>query len=284
MVYADLIEQRFEVVSVSGAEFLCVCPFHNDTGKPNLYANAEKGLYFCHACGAKGSLGEAEPTADRLRTLLRKMESRPKSATKTYPESWLQQFDNHTDYWSMRGFSDAIVRRFNLGYDVLRNEATIPVRRMDGKLIGAIRRRLDVDAGGPRYLYPRGFPLSRILFGTWMLGRSHSKIALVEGSLDAVACWDARVPALAMLGSNLTSSQHRILHELGVEHVVIFTDNDSAGRQAVLQIREEVSGIAVSAVKYRSYWNAKDPGELTKPQIRKAFHSAQPLDGMRRWD
>jgi DNA primase len=35
------------------------CPFHDDR-RESFSVNAEKGLFFCHACGAKGNLEQFE--------------------------------------------------------------------------------------------------------------------------------------------------------------------------------------------------------------------------------
>ena len=37
-------------------EFVGLCPFHKDGKDPNLYVNREKGVFFCQACGATGSV------------------------------------------------------------------------------------------------------------------------------------------------------------------------------------------------------------------------------------
>ena len=42
-----------------GSQGTARCPFHSDH-KASLSVNAEKGVYFCHACGAKGNLEEFE--------------------------------------------------------------------------------------------------------------------------------------------------------------------------------------------------------------------------------
>jgi DNA primase len=275
MKYEQLIRARFNVVSQHGDEFLCTCPYHNDTGRPNLYANGAKGLFLCHACGAKGKLdGDVPEDWGGLLSRLRGADIPPPEPV-TYGPEWLHQFDHPCSYWQQRGFTSQTIRKFQLGYDPFRDEAIIPVRNEDSDLIGAIRRRLSVNDGGPRYLYPKGFPLSRTLFASWMLGARHSKVALVEGSLDAVACWNAGVPALALLGSRLTVTQHKLLHRLGVQHIVVMTDNDTAGRDAVDQIYTESAGLLISVGVYRHYWTAKDPADLQPSQIKKMFHSAK---------
>jgi len=40
----------------AGKEFRGLCPFHKDGKNPNLYVNHEKGVFYCQACGASGSV------------------------------------------------------------------------------------------------------------------------------------------------------------------------------------------------------------------------------------
>lgn len=279
MRYESVIKKSFDVVSTSGTEFLCRCPWHDEGGKPNLYINGEKGMYLCHSCGKKGHLKNImanlpRPSAQDITDRLKKIaDDRNVEPQRVYKESWLKRFDFPHEYWESRGFTEDVIRDFELGYDPMMDRVTIPMRNEDGELLGVVQRVLD-DAK-PKYRYPKGFPIGSSLFASWMVGE-HRKVALVEGTLDAIACWDARVPALALLGSRLTVSQAQLLQRMGITTVVIFTDNDKPGREAVLQIHEQLrgSGITRKVVKYRSYWGAKDPGELTPQQRRKAYHSA----------
>ena len=43
----------------SGPQGMTRCPFHADH-QPSLSLNAEKGVFFCHGCGAQGGLVEFE--------------------------------------------------------------------------------------------------------------------------------------------------------------------------------------------------------------------------------
>lgn len=280
MRYERVIQQHFDVKSVSGDEFVCVCPWHSSTGtKPHLYINAVKGVFSCKACGKKGHLKNImaempRPTGqDITDRLTRIAESKNVTPQRVYPETWLTRFDFPHRYWESRGFSEDVIRDFQLGYDPMMDRVTIPMRDEHGNLLGVVQRVLTNEQ--PRYRYPKGYPIGKSLFGSWMVG-DNKKVALVEGTLDAVACWDARVPALAMLGSRLSADQRSLLLRLGITTVVIFTDDDKPGWEAIAQIHEALhgSGITQRVVKYRSYWSAKDPGELTPQQRRKAYHSA----------
>lgn len=278
MRYAGLIREKFDVQEVRGEEFICRCPWHADGDTPNLHVNGRKGVWFCFVCGAKGRFNgtEAVLPVTPLRELRAKLHpvQQTEQVRKFLPETWLRQFAFDHDYWQKRGISEAAVKRFQLGYDPLNNVLTIPLRNHNGRLVGVITRRL--DDGRPKYRYPQGFQMSRHLFASWLI-KDIRRVALVEGSLDAIACWDARVPAVALLGARLTGHQVRLLQTLQVHQVVIMTDNDKVGLEAVTQIHDALrgSGIMVAVGLYRHYWHVKDPAELTPERRRKMFHSAK---------
>jgi DNA primase len=125
-------------------------------------------------------------------------------------------------------------------------------------------------------MHPKGFKSGQDLYGSWLVRQRHfGRAALVEGPLDAIACWDASVPALALHGSRCTDDQAKILRSLGVHTVVVMTDNDRPGDEVVHQIKQTLPGITVLVGWYRPGWNAKDPGELTPHRRREMF--AHPL-------
>lgn len=281
--WEPFIRQNFTVVGTSGIEFVAKCLWHEDGKKASLYINGKRGVYLCHACGAKGFLGknggEALPTASTadIRAKLKALrEPQSDPGGRVHDESWLSRFAFPHEYWTdVRGFSDDVIKRFQLGYDPEMDRVTIPLRNVHGQLMGVIQRVLTDEK--PKYRYPKGFPIGQHLFAQWLVNGHHEKVALVEGSLDAIACWDARVPALGLLGARLSEHQRQVLIKIGVKTVVIMTDNDRAGREAIFQVHESLtgSGITVRVMQYRKYWPAKDPGELQPQQLRKAYHSAE---------
>lgn len=281
--YDSVIKRTFHVVGESGDERIARCPFHDDKGKPNLYANAANGLYLCHACGAKGHMKKlAAANGGMMGTDLSDLRERlmdvrePTPPVRIYPDEWLEQFNFPHDFWvDQRGFSQRIITQFKLGYDVERDCATIPIRDSHGRVLGVITRRL--DDGRPKYMFPKGFKKGLDLFGSWLVRkRSIERVALVEGPLDAVACWDAKVPALALHGARITADQQKLLKTMGVRSVVTMTDNDSAGIDAMLNIKESLTGITVLVGQYRPGWDAKDPGELSSRRRLHMFLSAKP--------
>jgi Toprim-like/CHC2 zinc finger len=229
-MYDQLIRQSFDVVGTSGDEYVCKCPWHDDGKKPNLYINGQKGVYLCHSCGAKGhlrSLGQTLPPmpTQTVRERMAVMNAPPEQP-RVLNDDWLKQYDLPHEAWDKR-LSKDIQEEFQLGYDVFQDVLTIPLRDVRGRLMGVITRRLD-DLR-PKYRYPKNFKIGKHLFAAWKVRNHHQKVAIVEGSVDAIACWEARVPAVALMGSRLTEDQQRVLVRMGVQHIVLMLDNDKAG-------------------------------------------------------
>ncbi len=273
-MYAQAIEAQFDVHHWEGDEAVCKCPWHDDTGRPNLYVNASSGLYNCFVCNAKGKLKSNTVPADQRLGALRSKLHQQEAPVKTYPEEWLDQFVEHPYWHEVRKFSDSTIARFRLGYDAMAGKLTIPIHSASGTVLGVIYRRL--DNAKPKYLHPHGFQTSRNLFGAHLLTKQR-KVALVEGPLDAVACWDANIPALAAYGARLSAGQAQLLRRLGVQTVVVMTDNDTPGRMAVREVKRAVSGVSVLVGQYEPHWSAKDPGELSKVKRKQMYHSAVPF-------
>lgn len=288
MRYTALIQRRFTVRHTAGNEIQCMCRWHNDTGAGNLYVNAESGLYVCFSCGKKGKLDSEELPAletENVRERLRKMTT-VKVEQHYYPEGWLKKFDMPTDYWTdVRGMSPETVKQFGLGFDPFSNRATLPLRDVFGRVLGVTYRRL--DDGKPKYLHPKGFPVGRHLYASWLLQEERT-VGLVEGQVDAIAGWGARIPTLGLMGSRLTADQIKVLQRLGIRKVVLMLDNDYAGQKGTVNVYGALqgSGIQVVAGWYRPYWvervegrlrPIKDPDGLTGERLRKMYHSAVPI-------
>ena len=54
---ADIVELISGIIPVkkSGANYVAICPFHNDT-KPSMHISSSKGIFKCFACGAGGDV------------------------------------------------------------------------------------------------------------------------------------------------------------------------------------------------------------------------------------
>lgn len=291
MRWESAIRERFEVQSTSGEEFICICKWHDDGNRGNLYINGDNGLYYCFACGAKGSL-EKDIGDVPLRTAHDVLRAINKNRTrermpKIYDESYLSPYlqDELWEGWASRGIDLATQQLFSLGVDVFDNGTLIiPVRDRHRRLYGVVKRYVDgrTSSDGRKLKYNNPpMHMGQFMLGAENLRKRHSKVALVEGPIDALRCWSERVPAVASWGANLTHEQERILRAARIRELVLMYDNDEAGRNASARISEQITWCRVSVANYRHYWRTetgdrpKDPGELSGQRIRKMFHSAE---------
>lgn len=249
MSYEELIYKHFDVRSVSGDELMCICVFHDDSNA-SMQVNADTGLWLCFSCDAKGgpvtlfeevgvNITSGQENLDIQDVILKINKLRkpePKEEERIYRDDYLSQFSVvPIDYWEKgRGFSKKTVQAFELGYDMLSDSATIPIRNIEGQLLGVIRRAFNPSDDEPRYKYPLKFKRSHHLFGEWRVEAdpTATHVVLTEGSLDAIRVTEAGYNGMAIYGSSISETQVRVLRRLGVLRVTLFFDDDAAGRKA----------------------------------------------------
>ncbi len=266
------------------SNYVAPCAFHVD-GNPSMAIEVEKGVFVCRSCGARGRIEKlarqlgmpAVPTVsdDYLRRKLspRRVEDTHAELCQPMPEAWLDQFDHWNEYWPHR-FPAEIVAKFRLGYDPVRNCATIPVRNGQRQVIGVIRRRLDNRK--PKYIDPKNLPKASLLWGWWEVPTAPDRLVICEGPADALACWSVGVPAVALCGAWMSQEQSVLVRRLAPKTILIGLDNDQAGRGAPYEqatkkpssgtwrVRELLQGAGTFQVVV---WSGKDPGDVD-PAVR----------------
>ena len=263
----------------NGREWSCVCPWHNDSA-PSLRVNVDIAKFYCHGCHRKGSLmtlargHNVEVEINLLQRIKDKL-TLEEAATARPSEGMVRLYSHSYDYWERRGLSLDTIKLFQLGEDHgERKAATVPMRDpADGSLIGFIRRSLSSSGKGPKYLYPSGFQKTKYLWGLWAV--TEPTVVITEGSVDALAMWDAGYQSVAILGSLMDPHQARLLDRHGVRHAIIFTDNDLAGGDALESCVDELDKVKItwSVCRYKKNWG-KDPAALTVAQRKYAVDHA----------
>ena len=259
---------RDVLVNGSGVEREFLCPVHGDT-RPSASVNVLKGLWYCYTCGAKGNLEGVDGEVDHLEILQGMIDLAKRAATPrpTYTEAWLNLWDagDPHPYWLSR-FSARAVKHFRLGYDSEANAVTYPLRSASGRVLGVVRRPLDTD-GGPKYKYPYGVDVSELLFNFDFEARP--RVFLVEGALDAIACWEVGVTnVFAIYGARMSAAQLQLLNKIDCSEIVCAFDLDPAGFRAFEQVCELASDKMVTQITWPAAWG-KDVAELD-PERRRA--------------
>jgi 5S rRNA maturation endonuclease (ribonuclease M5) len=148
-----------------------------------------------------------------------------------------------SQYYIDRGFSSEVLIKFDIGecHDPKKpmyNRAVAPVYNIDGKYIGCSGRT--ICNSNIKWMHSKGFSKSQCLYGinlAYYPIMKKRKVFLVEGPGDVWRMHEAGFGnTVAILGANLSEDQLTILESLTIDELLIFTDNDNAGKCAYEQI------------------------------------------------
>lgn len=272
--FSTIAYQYLNVVSESGNELSCECPFCG--AGTALYFNDVKGAWVCFKCGEKGTAQalvkmlngtyaepeyELEHISDQLRSL-GEYGDRRRELLRPITDGFLRRFRKPGDCherWAARGFDSTVCDRWELGYDFLSNALTLPYRDPTTRQASGIIRRQINPGDGPRYLFPTGFNRRSSLYGSWLLAieRDSGKrdptepVIVSEGPTDAIRADQAsEFNAVAQYGSSTSAGQIRLLHRLGVQRLILFYDYDRAGLSATNKGEELASEFMVEKVRW----------------------------------
>ena len=246
-----------------GVERPFLCPEHGDS-RPSASVNTVKGMWFCYTCHAHGTLtGEArlaEPDYQAMKLwLAKKMDE-----GRIYPEAWLDRYDAGPvhPYWLER-VGEAASREFRLGSDPDSEAVTYPLRDPQGRVLGIVRRSLGET--GPKYKYPLGVDVGRLLFHYTTDHRE--AVVLVEGALDAIALWSVGIDAFAIYGSRLSQEQVHLIDRIDPEYVYTCYDLDKAGWTAHCETERAFRHRLVSRLTWPRGWGG-DIAEISEDRRR----------------
>lgn len=147
----------------------------------------------------------------------------------TYPEEILNQYGNIPNtLWLQDGISLSTQRKWYIGYDVLSQRITMPIRTSTGEIM-AIKGRLngEPEEFEPKYLYIVNGPMSQTLFGY-----SENYSSLYEGDIIVVESEKSVLKLdswgynnVVAIGSNsLSPTQGKLIMSLNPKSVTFMLD------------------------------------------------------------
>ena len=247
-----------------GTERSFLCPEHGDS-RPSASVNIIKRKWYCYTCHAHGDLtGEALLAEPDYQSMKLWLDNKLAEGT-IYPEAWLNQYDAGPvhEYWLGR-VGEAAARRFRLGVLPGADAVTYPLRDPAGQVLGVVRRSLGGE--GPKYKYPVGVDVGRLLFNYTPVCRE--AVVLVEGALDAIALWNVGVEAFAIYGSRLSVEQVRLIDRIDPEFVYTCYDQDDAGWRAYQDTETAFKHRLVTRLSWPRAWGG-DIDEIGETRRRK---------------
>jgi DNA primase len=174
------------------------------------------------------------------------------------PNDWV---DNSTWLSDVRGIAIETQNRFDAGYAVMRDAVGMPWMDEHGRIVTVKYRR----AGDKAFWYePRieGGRLKSMLYG-FHLAKSSKLIVVCEGEIDAMSVVQSGYAAVALGGANFSDQQASLLRNSIADEIVVFTDNDEAGRRVRKAIIDKLVGhkrVSVVDWAFAGHW--KDANDV----------------------
>lgn len=254
-----------------GVERPFCCPEHNDR-VASASVNTLKGVWFCYACSAHGTVAEHVPTVEEALAVLA-----GDLAPRVLAEAWLDVFDadHASPYWVARyGIKVAAANR--TGTDPATGAPTYPLRDAGGQLWGVVSRHEDQDS---KYRYPWNTSTSRTLYGPL---KAAQVVVLVEGASDRMALEAAGIPpgwsVVGCFGAGLHHPQVALVAGMAPKVVLGAFDDDPAGRLANHRAKIALAQVAPVVSTRWARIGATDPGAARRnariPALRDTLREA----------
>jgi DNA primase len=304
---------KFQKHQSSSENYAAYCPFHKGgkEAKPSFYVyvgtptrNKSPGASFCHTCaegwsftGLLKKLSVPNPIIDGVRKHLDDICPEQEKIQKLefrwdiLPEAILGMFSYIPKKLLSTGFAESILREYEIGFDRGRKRIIFPIRNHLGELVALSGRTVKDE--WPRYkIYKNeltevipnySFDKKTVL---WGLDRFYETRMYTDTNLDmpVVVCegfkaalWviqSGYTHTVAILGSYLSREQEALLTRV-TNRVVLFLDNDDAGRKAVNKISEnQLRGLDVRIANYRANSNDRSPDDLSQTEVQAAIETA----------
>jgi len=276
------------------------CPFHNER-TPSCGVNLDPsktavGVFNCFGCGEKGgwnilaekigaelieeeSIAEQDPFYALTGTLKTLEVSKNEISLPKGCEEWKGK-------WRGIGEKLLIAMGAKKWWDRQSNiyRMIIPVEfngRLNGWVASYIEEKIEPGHRNMDGTWVKttwyGYSESDLVQKIWSK-YNHKCVAIVEGPGDCLRCLFYRIPTLALLGTNNWSEEKlNALVSLGVENVVLFLDNDEAGKKARNVIYPQIKNIFnTKVVRYEVSDKGVDPGNCSLEyfeQIHEFFRS-----------
>ncbi|QRI45766.1 DNA primase [Streptomyces phage Battuta] len=256
-IEAVLNDLGLEIDSETSRDFICFCPFHNNTETPSFSVSKATGVFLCFnaMCSERGNLIElvkrksAFPLKEfeAMRFILKRKTGAKLTAQQKIDKIKKQRVDfdlmpaapfdrMYESFWDYpdavrymveeRGFDEDVLREFYIGYSAKNDMITVPMHDPEGNYIGLIGRALE----SKRFKNSTALPVSRTMWNLHRAKKAGDTVIICEASFDAMRIHQAGYPnVVALLGGNL-SNLHIDLLERYFSGIVIMTDFDDKSK------------------------------------------------------
>lgn len=252
---------------VKGMVFLC-CPFHNNGLERTPSANfslvntsrgAKEGDFYCFGCKTKGHISSilvklfgdktvAKNWVERMYGNLKGLIEEKREHRRIEIENEVVEeeqkfelderaYEYETTYYSKRGISDDLVKRFKLGYldspDESKRRVYMPVFNAAGEVVFFQTRNIHSKS----FYLPKG--AKKVLWaGNEITG---PEVVVCESIFNALTCWKNGFQAVATFGTGDEQIYEQLL-KLPCRHYILAQDNDEAGNKGRVEMAKALRG------------------------------------------
>lgn len=245
---------------------LCLNPEHDDSSMGSFRIDKITGAYNCFSCGFKGNIFKFfDVKANAL--LIAKEKLKRKISRKMVENSGYDMPANavpFTQDW--RNISGDTFRKFGAfthnDSDFI-GRVVFPIRNISGKIAGFVGRHQTTNVDQRYRVVPANVPMPFFPIVKPIQGR----VILVEGIFDMLNLHDKGLTnAVTSFGTKTVSKEKLILLKVqGVTGIDLFFDNDEAGQNAAVEVKEMAEKL--DFIVNRISAKVADPGELTAQQV-----------------
>jgi DNA primase len=216
-------------------------------------------------------------------------------AAEAIDESMLEQLTPDVSYMEKRGFSEELLREYEVGFykgrtqnSFMRNRIIFPIRDHEGALVGFTgrsvidsaeeRERLDVR----KWFNSSSLHLSAYLPKALLLYNAHraadvvrgKPLILVEGPIDALSLLRAGIRNVcAVFGASMSKEQEMLIRQMGIRSIIPLFDNDDAGNKCIGKIKRRFGDRDIIQVVDIALPDGKDPGDLTVEEAKEILNA-----------
>lgn len=201
-----------------------------------------------------------------------------------YPEEALRLLNYH-NYLEGRGYPRELIDSYHIGitasrYKEMSNRVIVPIRNIDGAIIGFTGRTLDQnwkENGISKWRHSKGFNSEANLFNIDRAAKhvKETGVAIIcEGPFDVLRFEQAGIHnSMAVFGRKLHNGQIGLLLKIGTQKLIIALDSDIAGSTGAEHAMQTAK--AFFEVQIIKPEGAKDVGDMPVERVREVFNGAK---------
>jgi DNA primase len=261
------------------------CPVHGGDNPNAFVISLSKNIWHCFTqCNAGGDVVKLVRHLDRKTyrqsaAYLASLVNTPKASPRVYQTHTTKAFrpftksltlNPSTSWLNKKGITSLTAMRFEAGaYDApgfLNGCIGVRLHDLQGHPIGYAGRRLhpkQVQFYG-KWKLPPALPKNQLLYNFHRLSSyTHKALVIVEGPWAVMRLAQLNIPAVALLGIHLSSTQRDLLRRR--KQVILMLDGDCAGRRATTRIQNALE--PNTKVHTITLPLDHDPDDLTDDQL-----------------